>query len=333
MALLQYIDGRVSVYLLVLFIGITIIFFLPRLMPSDPIENYLARLQSQAGQTLAPEAVEALRASLRQLYGLEGDLGTQYVNYVKKVLFSFDFGPSMTAFPRPVSEFIGQALPYTFGLLATTTIISWLLGNFIGLVAGFFHNNRAATLLEVIGVVLYPVPYYILALVLILLFTYIWPIFPSTTTFRGGPLTLEKLGDIIRNSILPAMALILAGFGWNILGMKALAFATKEEPYVTFARLKGVHPWTIMTSYVFRNALLPQVTALALSIGTIFNGALLTEILFSYPGLGALLRSAVANGDYNMLYGTISVSIIAVATAALVIDLIYPLFDPRIRLR
>ena len=333
MGLLQYIAGRFSVYIVVLFIGITIIFILPRLMPSDPIESYIARLQSQAGQTLSPEAVDDLRASLRQLYGLEGDLLTQYVNYVRKVFFSFDFGPSMTAFPRPVSEFIAQALPYTVGLLATTTIIAWLLGNFIGLVAGFFHNHQAATLLEVLGVVLYPIPYYILAVVLILLFTYIWPIFPSTTTFRGGPLTLEKLADIIRNSILPAMALILAGFGWNILGMKALAFSTKEEPYVAFARLKGVHPGTIMISYVFRNALLPQVTALALSLGTIFNGALLTEILFSYPGLGALLRSAVANGDYNMLYGTISVSIIAVATAALVIDLIYPLFDPRIRLR
>ena len=333
MGLLQYIAGRLSVYVLVLFIGITIIFILPRLMPSDPIENYLARIQSQAGQTLSAEAVEDLRASLRELYGLEGDLGTQYVNYVKKVLLSFDFGPSMTAFPRPVSEFIGQALPYTVGLLATTTVISWLLGNFIGLVAGFFHNRRIATVLEVLGVVLYPIPYYILAVVLILVFAYIWPILPSTATFRGGPLTLEKIADIIRNSILPAMALILAGFGWNILGMKALAFSTKEEPYVTFARLKGVRPNTIMISYVFRNALLPQVTALALSLGTIFNGALLTEIIFSYPGLGALLRSAVANGDYNMLYGTISVSIIAVATAALVIDLIYPLFDPRIRLR
>lgn len=333
MGLLQYIAGRLGVYVIVLFIGITIIFILPRLMPSDPIESYLARLQSQAGQTLTPEAVEAMRASLRELYGLEGDLGTQYVNYVRKVLISFDFGPSLTAFPRPVSEFIAQALPYTVGLLATTTILSWLLGNLIGLIAGFYHNSKVATLLEVFGVVLYPIPYYILALVLILLFTYIWPIFPGTTTFRGGPLTLEKLGDIIRNSTLPALALILAGFGWNILGMKALAFSAKEEPYVTFARLKGVRSQTIMTSYVFRNALLPQVTALALSIGTIFNGALLTEILFSYPGLGALLRSAVANGDYNMLYGTISVSIIAVATAALVIDLIYPLFDPRIRLR
>lgn len=333
MGLIRYIAERVAVFLLVLFIGITITFFLPRFMPSDPIENYIAQIRNQAGQSLTPEAVENLRQSLAELYGLEGSLFSQYLAYIQRVFFSFDFGPSLSSFPRPVSEFIFLALPWTLGLLATTTILSWLLGNFIGLLAGFFHNNRAATVLEIIGVILYPIPYYILALVLILLFAYVWPVFPLTTTIRPGPLTVEKMGTIIHNSILPGLTLVLAGFGWNILGMKALAYSTKEEAFVAYARLKGVHPWTTMTSYVFRNALLPQVTALALSIGGIFNGALLTEMLFSYPGLGLLMRTAIGSGDYNMLYGTITMSIIAVATAALVIDLLYPLFDPRIRYR
>jgi peptide/nickel transport system permease protein len=219
------------------------------------------------------------------------------------------------------------------GLLIMTTTISWTLGNLIGLVAGFFHNNRSATVLEVVGVLLYPIPYYILALVFILVLAYIFPIFPLSTTIRPGPMTLEKARLILYNSFLPALTLVTAGFGWNILSMKSLAFSTKEEPYVKFARLKGVLPRNIMVNYVFRNALLPQVTALALSMGTLFNGALLTEILFSYPGLGLLMRSAVGSGDYNMLYGTITMTIIAVATAALIIDLIYPLFDPRIRYR
>ena len=136
---------------------------------------------------------------------------------------------------------------------------------------------------------------------------------------------------IIYNSFLPALALVLAGFGWNILSMKALAVATTEEAYVTYARLKGASNWTRMTRYVFRNAMLPQVTALALSIGTVFNGALLTEIIFSFPGVGLIMRTAASGGDYNVLYGVITVSIIAVATAGLVIDLLYPLLDPRIR--
>jgi len=333
MGLIQYLAGKIVTYLLVLFIGITITFFLPRWMPGGPIEGYLAQITTQAGQTLTPEAMEELRQTLAELYGLEGSLLSQYFGYIKRVFLTFDFGPSLSSFPRPVSEFIAIALPWTLGLLGTTTLLAGLSGNLIGLLAGFFHNNRVATTLEVIGVVLYPIPYYILALVLILLLAYIWPVFPLSTTIRPGPLTLEKMGTIIRNSALPGLTLVLAGFGWNILGMKALAYATKEEDFVTYARLKGVPPRTIMVSYVFRNAILPQVTALALSIGMIFNGALLTEILFSYPGLGLLMRTAVGGGDYNILYGTITMSIVAVATAALVIDLLYPLFDPRIRYR
>ena len=164
-----------------------------------------------------------------------------------------------------------------------------------------------------------------------LLFAYIWPVFSLSTTIRPGHLTLEKAGRIIQSSILPGLTIVLGGFGWNVLGMKVLAYSTTEEAFVSYARLKGVRPRTIMFSYVFRNTILPQVTALALQIGNIFSGALLTEMLFGYPGLGLLMRTAIGNGDFNMLYGTLTMSIIAVATAALVIEISYPLFDPRIR--
>lgn len=333
MGLVRYVAARVGMYIVVLFIGLTVLFIVPRLMPSDPIEGYLMRVQNQTNVTLSPEEVARIRASLQDLYGIGGSLTSQYFGFLKRVFITLDFGPSMNAYPRPVKEFVLIALPYTMGLLLTSTLVSWVLGNLVGLLAGFFNNSKGATVLEVIGVVLYPIPYYILALLLIILFAYIWPIFPLVTTIRPGPLTLTKLGEIIRSSILPALTLILAGFGWNILGMKALAFSTKEEAFVTFARLKRVPSRVIMTKYVFRNAILPQITALALSIGGVFNGALITEMIFSYPGLGSLMRTAVANADYNMLYGTISLSIVAVATAALLIDLLYPLFDPRIRYR
>jgi peptide/nickel transport system permease protein len=166
---------------------------------------------------------------------------------------------------------------------------------------------------------------------MLLLLAYIFPIFPLSATFPVGQMTPEKFGMVIYNSLLPGITLVLAGFGWNILSMKALTVATTEEPYVTYARLKGASNWTRMTSYVFRNALLPQVTALALSLGMVFNGALLTEMIFSYPGIGLIMRTAANGGDYNVLYGAITISIIAVATAGLVIDLLYPILDPRIR--
>jgi peptide/nickel transport system permease protein len=332
MGLFRYFATRIGAYLLVMFIGLTVIFILPRLMPTNPVENYLMQVTQQSGNQLAPEDVAKIRSSLQDLYGLGGSLPDQYVGFIRRVI-TLDFGFSITAYPRPVSEFIKNALPYTMGLMLTSIIISWTLGNLIGLLAGFFNNRSWATVLEVVGVVLYPIPYYILALVLILLLAYTWPIFPLTTTIRPGPLTLDKVQEILQNSILPGLTIVLAQFGWNILGMKALAFSTKEEAYVNFARLKRVPPLAIMTRYVARNAILPQVTALALSVGMIFNGQIVTEMLFSYPGLGTLMRAAVATGDYNMLYGTITITIISVSTAALVIDLAYPLFDPRIRYR
>jgi peptide/nickel transport system permease protein len=331
MGVIQYVAKRIGLYLAVLFIGLSITFLLPRFMPANPIEAYISQLQSRANGTLTPEAIAEMRVNLEELYGLNGDLLTQYFNYMKRIVAKFDFGLSMAFYPQSVTTMILSALPWTLGLLLISTFVAWLLGNMVGLVAGYFHTKKAATILEVVGILLYPIPYYILAVSVILLLAYIFPIFPLSPTFPVGQMTPAKVGMVIYNSLLPAITLVLAGFGWNILSMKALAVATSEEPYVTYARLKGASNWTRMVRYVFRNAMLPQVTALALSLGTVFNGALLTEILFSYPGVGLIMRTAASGGDYNVLYGAIAISIIAVATAGLVIDLIYPLLDPRIR--
>lgn len=333
MGFVRYVAKRLLSFAIVLFTGLTITFFLPRMMPGNPIDNYIGQMQSRAGQTLSPEAVAELRDSLEKLYGLQGSLWEQYVSFLNRVLLHFDFGPSFTSYPKPVSEIIWAALPWTIGLLVTSTVIAWLLGNLVGIVAGYFNKRKFATALEVVGIVLYPIPYYVLALTVILVLAYYLGAFPITSTFLPGPLTAQRVIWIIYNSTLPALTLILAGFGWNILSMKSLAVATKEEGYVQFARLKGVPDWRRMNRYVFRNALLPQLTALVLSLGTIFNGALLTEMIFAYPGIGLLMRTAAGAGDYNLLYGTITTAIIAVATAAFILDLIYPLFDPRIRLK
>lgn len=333
MGVLSYIVKRLGLYLAVLFIGLSITFLLPRLMPTNPIDGYISQLQARAGGVLTAQDITDLRASLEDLYGLKGDLFSQYVNYLRRIVTSFDFGPSFAFYPQPVNVMIMNALPWTLTLLLVSTMIAWVLGNLVGLIAGYFHTRRAATILEVLGILLYPIPYYILAVSLVLLFAYVIPLFPLSPTFPVGELTLQKVWMVIYNSLLPAITLVVAGFGWNILSMKALAVATTEEPYVTYARLKGTSHWTRIIRYVFRNAMLPQVTALALSLGTVFNGALLTEIIFSYPGMGLIMRTAASAGDYNVLYGAIAISIIAVATAGLVIDLIYPLLDPRIRHR
>lgn len=331
MGVLAYIGKRFALYLAVLFIGLTITFMLPRLMPINPVDGYIGQIQARASGALTAEAIAELRSNLEELYGLKGNLFSQYVSYLERIVLRFDFGPSFSYYPQPVSSMLLAALPWTLGLLLVSTIIAWIMGNMVGLVAGYFHKKKAASLLEFLGILLYPIPYYILAVTALLLLAYVFPVFPLSATFPVGQMTPEKFGMIIYNSLLPGITLVLAGFGWNILSMKALTVATTEEPYVTYARLKGTSNWTRMTRYVFRNALLPQVTALALSLGMVFNGALLTEMIFSYPGIGLIMRTAATGGDYNVLYGAITISIIAVATAGLVIDLIYPLLDPRIR--
>lgn len=333
MGAVSYIAKRIGLFLAVVFIGLTLTFILPRLMPVDPVEGYIAQLTSLANVQYSAEAIDELRGNLRELYGLEGSVIEQYFAYLKRVVIDFDFGPSFTYFPTPVSGMIANSLPWTMGLLVTATAISWVLGNAVGIVAGYFDKSKTGTLLEFVGIVLYPIPYYILAVSLIIIFGYLIPVFPLSSTFPVGDLTLQKVWTIIYNSILPAITIVLANFGFNILSMKALSIATKEEPFVVYARLKGTSDWTRMNRYVFRNALLPQVTALALQLGVAFNGALLTEIIFSYPGLGLLMRQAATSGDFNVLYAVITISILAVATAGLIIDLCYPLLDPRIRYR
>lgn len=328
----RFLVSRLITYVLVIWIGITVVFLVPRFLPTSPVEAMLGRIMSQ-GAYMEPEQVEAMRATLTETFGLEGTLLEQYVGFFRRIFITGEFGPSLSMFPTSVNDLIGRALPWTLGLLLTSTVIAWIVGNFIGLIAGYQRNKRYSKAMEIIAILVYPVPYYIAALVLIILFIHINPIFPLAFSVRGEPFSMEFIGSAIYNSILPAMSIVVVGFGWWVLSMKALSSGIAEEDFVYFAKLKGVGGGKIMTRYVARNALLPQVTVLALQIGTIFNGALITEILFGYPGLGTLTHTAVLQSDYNLLMGTISISIIAVATATLVVDIMYPLFDPRIQHR
>ena len=330
MPFFRFLLTRLISYALVIWIGVTIVFFVPRFLPSDPVEAMLGRVMQQ-GAYMQPEQVEAMRSTLTQAFGLEGTLVEQYVGFFKRVFLTGDFGPSLAMFPTPVTELIGRALPWTVGLLLTSTFIAWLLGNIIGLLVGYRPDRRLSKLLEAIAIFVYPIPYYIAALILIIVFVHVTRIFPLSFNVRGAPWSPEFISSAIYNSILPALSIVIIGFGWWVLSMKALASGLKEEDFVYFAKLKGVSEGKVMRSYVLRNAMLPQITFLALQIGTIFNGALITEILFGYPGLGSLTTTAVLQSDYNLLMGTITISIIAVATTTLVVDIIYPLFDPRVQ--
>ena len=332
MRLVQHLLARFVSYILVILVGTTVIFVIPRLLPTDPVEAMLGKLTSQ-GQYMDAKQVDALRSSLTDAFGLHGSILLQYGHFLRRILLTGDFGPSMAMYPTPVSQLIGAALPWTFGLLAVSVLIAWGLGNLVGLVIGTKPNRASSRILEAVAICIYPIPYYILALLLSIVFSYIWRIFPLSTSVQGQPWSWDFVVSVVYNSFLPAVSIIVGVFGWWVISMKALSQGVVREPFVHYAMQKGLSERRILFHYVARNAMLPQVTQLALQVGLIFNGSLVCEILFAYPGLGSLIYSAVIQGDYNLLMGTIALSIVSVATATLIIDLLYPLLDPRIRRR
>ena len=322
--------SRLITFVLVVWVGITIVFFVPRFIPGNPVESMLGKLMSQ-GTTMDPELVESMRKTLTQLFGLEGTLWEQYTAFLKRVILTQDFGPSLSYYPTPVSTLIARALPWSVALLLTALAISWVLGNLIGLLVGYRNDRTSSKIIETGAMIIYPIPYYILALLLVILFAYIWPIFPFVFQVSGEPGTWQWFKSVAYNSFLPLMSIVVVSLGWWIISMKAMAIDTKEEDYVQYARFRGVGERKIMVGYVARTAILPQVTVLALSIGGVFGGALITEILFGYPGIGTLIYRAILGSDYNLIMGTVSIAIVAVATATLLMDLLYPFIDPRIR--
>lgn len=328
----KYFIPRFIQYITVLFIGITLVFIIPRLLPSDPVEHQLNRMTAQ-GQYLDPAAVEEMRETLQELYGLKGGLFQQYITYWKR-LFTGNLGPSFTQFPTPVIELIKISLPWTLGLLLVSLMLSWLIGTMLGGIKVSFPNSLLTKIIEVLAMGMRPIPYYIMALVLLIIFAFIFPVFPMAGGYSMGAkigFNIEFIFDLFRHAFLPILSMVALEIGGWFLQMRNVASNVVEEDYVVYAEASGLPKLKIIFRYIMRNAIIPQITGLALNLGFIFGGALITEIVFSYPGIGTLLYSAILAGDYNLILGINIFSIVGVSTAMLIIDLIYPLLDPRVR--
>ena len=300
------------------------------MFPSDPVESMIGQIQSRSGQ-MDPVQMESLRKSLRIQFGLEGSLLEQYSTFLWKGLLHFNFGPSLMSYPTPVGEIISTYLPYTLGLALMTTTLAWIIGNIIGLQAGFRKNKRSSKILEGVAICIYPIPYFIIALVLQIVFAFLLGWFPLQSTINSMGSFVSYIGSLIRVSVLPAISLLLVGTGWWIISMKSLSSTIAEEDFVLYARYRGLPEAKIGKNYVFRNSILTQITALAMSLGGVFSGSIMTEIIFGYPGVGTVIQKAVLQSDYNMILGCITISIVAISTATLIVDVIYPFIDPRIR--
>ena len=328
----NYLVPRIFQYFLVIVLGVTLTFIIPRLSPVDPVEAQISRIMA-SGSMVDPDAIIAMRETLTEMYGLGGSTLQQYVAFWGRLLHG-DLGPSLAYFPTPVSSLLARAMPWTFGLLMTSIMISWVVGNILGAMASYYEDNVPIKVIDIFSQAVRPIPYYIMALVLLVVFAYYIPIFPFSGAYPPGTTVEPTLGfalTVIWHSILPLLSLVLIGVGGWFIGMKSLTSNIISEDYVVYAENTGLRKNKILNQYIIRNAMLPQITGLALQIGLIFGGALIMEVVFGYPGMGWLTFQAVLANDYTLIMGITLLSIIGVATMVLILDLVYPLFDPRVR--
>lgn len=232
-------------------------------------------------------------------------------------------------------EILARAIPWSVGLLSITTIFSWIMGTLLGTYAGWRgESSLFSKAFGPVALLMYIVPYYIFAILLLFVFSYNLKIFPSSGGYTPGlnpGFTTEFIKDLLWHSALPALSIILSSLGWWFLSMRSMIITVKGEDFILMAYAKGLREKSIIRRYAFKNAILPQVTGLALSLSRIVSGALLTEVIFAYPGIGWVIYNAITSLDYPVIQGGVLLIILAVTIANFIVDIIYPLIDPRIR--
>jgi len=321
-----YLLRRIGFYLFTAWAAITINFFLPRLIPGDPVQSLIARSHGMLDTS-------AIR-SLYVLFGLDTDqnIFQQYFSYLGQ-LFRGDLGLSFTFFPTPVSEVIADSLPWTLGLVGITTIISFFLGTLLGVIAGWWRGSWVDMVMPA-TTFLSSIPYFWLGLVAITFLADQGGAFPSSGGYDPGVVPswdMDFVWSAVYHSLLPAITILISSMSGWILSMRNMMLTVSSEDYITVAHAKGLSERRVMISYAARNALLPNVSGFALSLGLIVGGTLLVEIVFSYPGVGFQLFQAVGSKDYPLVQGIFLIITLSVLVANLFADLIYLVLDPRTR--
>ncbi|WP_136055373.1 ABC transporter permease [Microbacterium sp. K24] len=322
----RFIASRVAFYLFTAWAAITINFFLPRMLKGDPVTAYM---QKNAGQ-ISPEAERALRI----LFGLDQNttVWQQYLDYWQ-LLFSGDLGRSFSNGLAPVGEVIAGALPWTVGLVGVATILSFLIGTAGGAIIGWRRGSRADVIVP-ISTFFSTVPYFWLGLIAIAVLSTTLGWFPASHAYDKGSspeLTLDFIGQVIAHGALPVLTIVIASLGGWILGMRNMMLTVLDEDYITVAQAKGMPNRRVLWRYAARNAVLPQLSSFALSIGFIVGGTIVMEMVFSYPGVGKLLLDATTAKDYPLMQGLFLIITMAVLLANILADIAYAVLDPRTR--
>jgi peptide/nickel transport system permease protein len=323
--MLRYLARKLSIYVLTFVAAVTVDWSIPHLMPGNPVLTLMARIQIQD-----PQVAQNVYANYMRSFNLDLPLWKQYY-YFWVSLFHGDLGTSILQFPTPVTSIILHALPYTLGLLLPAILLSWYCGNKVGAMAAR-RKTLDNTVLPV-GYALTATPYMWLAILLSWLFAVVWHVVPvgyaySPTTGTGW--SQSFILDLLHHWVMPFLSLFLVQFGGWAIGMRNMIIYELEADYAHYLEALGA-PRSLVRKYAFRNAMLPQVSGLALSLGAVVAGALVTEIVFSYPGLGYQIYRAITNEDYFVIQGVFLFIIIGVLIANFIVDLVYVLVDPRTR--
>jgi peptide/nickel transport system permease protein len=327
---LLHIARRFATTLVVLLLAVTINFLVPRAMPGDPIEQQLNQLSASSGGQVGD--VQAMAQAYRERFGLDQPLWRQYLNYLADVA-RLDLGYSLTHYPERVIDAIRAGLPWTLGLLGVSTLVSFAIGTILGGLLAWPGSGRLARVIGAPVVMLSAIPYFVLGIVLLSVFALAYPVFPVA---GGYPFSFTPQFDwetarlIAYHGALPALSIILASIGAWAIAMRGMVVSVRGEDYIMLAEAKGLKPSRIFFAYGLRNAMLPQLTHLALTLSHIVSGAILVEVIFAYPGVGYRLYQAIQSKDYFVTQGIVLLLSVSIALTMFVMDLIYPLIDPRI---
>ncbi len=326
---LGYFLRRFGIFLLTIWIAATVIFIIPRLAPGDPVAAMVARMTQAAGYV---ENADAIIEGWKERLGLNDPLPIQYLKYLGSI-FTWDFGYSLAGFPTTVQSMILRALPWTIGLLTVATGLVFIIGNLLGALLAWKKSPKLLRYLIPVTMVFTSLPSILAALFLIYMFAVVVSWFPIQGSYGRGLVpgfSWEFIKSVVWHGTLPALSIIVVSFGYWTLGMRGMMVTVEGEDYMMLAEAKGLNPFYSLYRYMIRNAILPQVTALALNIGGLVGGSILVEYIFNFRGMGNVIFRAIRDQDYAVIQGTSFILILATALAVLILDMLYPLIDPRI---
>lgn len=322
---------RLAFLLLVVWAASTITFLVPRISPRNPVRERFGELARMGGFT--PVDLEKIIASYSAKFGLNKPLWQQYVDYISSVA-RLDLGVSLNKFPKTVWALLMESLPWTMSLLFVCTVLSFVIGNLLGAVAAWPAAPRWLRSFATPFVLLMGVPPVLMGVFLLFFVGFKLKLLPMGNAYSIGRIPDWSFGfilDVLKHQILPALSLILGTVGGWVLSMRGMGITIHGEDYVNFAEHKGLSGVTIFRDYYLRNALLPQVTGLALAVGSMVTSGIVIEQFYGLPGIGSMLYDAIKVNDFLVIYGVVLFITIAIATLMVIVEMLYPLLDPRIR--